>query len=268
MARGMVAALTPLVMLSLAPAAFAQAGGETGAQTMSWFEMFFLPPGDPIGALMIWIILALSAVSIALILRFSLQFRRAMLLPDSTREELEGLLAEKKYRDAIEYSSADPSYLGRLTSSALTEANNGYGAMERAIEETGDAEATKMLRPVEYLNVIGNIAPMMGLFGTVYGMIVAFQSLVAAGGRPNPADLAGGIATALVTTFWGLVVAIPALAAYAIIRNRIDALTTEGLLVAEDIISPFKPGARKDKPDRPSGDRRPRATPKPEATAD
>jgi biopolymer transport protein ExbB len=97
---------------------------------------------------------------------------------------------------------------------------------------------------VEYLNVVGNISPMIGLFGTVYGMIVAFQRLVAAGGNPDPAELAGGISTALVTTFWGLVVAIPALAAYALIRNRIDAMTSEALVVAEELIGPFKPTGR------------------------
>jgi len=85
----------------------------------------------------------------------------------------------------------------------------------------------------------------MGLFGTVYGMILAFQQLVASGGSPDPAKLAAGISTALVTTFWGLIVAIPALAAYALIRNKIDALTSEGLVIAEELISPFKPGAKR-----------------------
>ena len=92
---------------------------------------------------------------------------------------------------------------------------------------------------------MGNIAPMVGLFGTVYGMIVAFQQLVDAGGSPDPVDLAAGISTALVTTFWGLVVAIPALAAYAVVRNKIDAITAEGLVAAEQIIKPFRPSRQK-----------------------
>lgn len=256
--------LAALVCLLATSSVMAQEGEP---QTMSWFEMFFLPPGDVLGTLMIWVILLMSAVSVSLIIRFGLQFRRSMLVPETTRVEIESLIAEKKYRDAIEYAQNDPSYLGRLTSAALTEAANGYGAMERAIEESGDYETTRYLRPVEYLNVLGNIGPMMGLFGTVYGMIRAFQSLVAKGGQPDPADLAGGIATALVTTFWGLVVAIPALAAYSVIRNKIDAITSEGMLIAEDMISPFKPGGKKDRKERDrSGERssRPRATPKPE----
>jgi biopolymer transport protein ExbB len=118
------------------------------------------------------------------------------------------------------------------------------------------------LRPLEYLNVLGNIAPMLGLFGTVYGMIVAFQTLVEEGGSADPGKLAAGISTALVTTFWGLIVAMPALAAYALIRNKIDALTSEGILIAEELINTFKPG------NKAGSEQRQRATPKPQARGD
>ena len=170
-----------------------------------------------------------------------MRYRRVNLLPDETQEGIERLIAGKQYREAIAMANNDPSYLGRITASALNEASNGYAAMERALEEAGDAEATRILRPIETLNVMGNIAPMMGLFGTVYGMIVAFQALVDAGGGADPVELAAGISTALVTTFWGLVVAIPALASYAVVRNKIDAITAEGLVQAEQLIKPFRP---------------------------
>ena len=143
-----------------------------------------------------------------------------MVVPEDTQQHIETMLAEKRYREAIEFSGSEPSYLAKVVSSGLNEASNGYAAMERALEETSDAETTRMLRPIEYLNVLGNIAPMLGLFGTVYGMIVAFNKLVETGGKPDPGELAAGISTALVTTFWGLVVAMPALAAYALIRNQ------------------------------------------------
>jgi biopolymer transport protein ExbB len=82
---------------------------------------------------------------------------------------------------------------------------------------------------------------MIGLFGTVYGMIVAFGSIVASGGNADPVALAGGIGTALVTTFWGLLVAIPALAGYATIRNRIDALNGEAEGQVLEMLQRFKP---------------------------
>lgn len=249
MDRAATFGLTPAVFLAAAPPAIpaipatllptlAQGGGG-----QSVFEMFFLSE-DPVGMTIIWALVLLSALSIGFILKLMLQYRRASLVPPETREQIEGLIAEKKYRDAIELAKSDDSYFGRLTSSALMEAANGFGAMERALEETGDAETTRYLRPVEYLNVVGNIAPMIGLFGTVYGMIRAFQTLVELGGQPDPTQLAAGISTALVTTLWGLVVAIPALAGYALVRNKIDALTSEGILEAEQVIANFKPGRK------------------------
>ena len=252
-----------LLFLGLAPAALAQGTddtGETGGGS-SFFEAFFLSD-DLLGLIIIWGLIVASFVSISLTILFTMRYRKSSVMPEDTRNEIEALLADKKYREAINFAKEDPSFLGKITSAALDEASNGYGAMERAIEEAGDAESTRILRPIEILNVLGNIAPMVGLFGTVYGMIVAFQQLVDSGGSADPSSLAAGISTALVTTFWGLVVAIPALAAYALVRNKIDALTTESLLVAEDIISPFKPSGKKRRSSSSSSGSKP--TPQPE----
>ena len=230
----------------------------------SWFRMF-LWNDDFIGLIIIWLLLLMSAVSLGFTIKLLIDNRRTTLVPEDTQEHLQEMLTEKRYRDAIEFAGSDPSYLGKVVSSGLSEASNGYHSMELAIEESADAETTRLLRPIEYLNVLGNIAPMMGLFGTVYGMIVAFQKLVESGGKPDPGKLAGGISTALVTTFWGLVVAMPAMAAYALIRNRVDALTAEGLVLSKELIKPFKPGAKKAVSS--SSSSRPRATPKPAGRA-
>ncbi len=235
---------------------------ENASSNTSVFQMFFWS-SDILGLLIIYILLFMSVAVFALSAQYLLKYRRVAMIPEQTQTEIESMLAEKQYREAIDYANEDTSYLGKLLSSAMNEAANGHGAMERAIEETGDAETSRYLRPIELLNVLGNIAPMLGLFGTVYGMIVAFQQLVAAGGKPDPASLAAGISTALVTTFWGLIVAMPALAAYALIRNKIDALTSEGLLVAEELISPFKPSGKKSSSSS-SSSSRPRATPNPD----
>ncbi|MFW6336742.1 MAG: MotA/TolQ/ExbB proton channel family protein [Phycisphaeraceae bacterium] len=261
-----------ILLLATASPALAQEGGS------SYFKMFFTSD-DIIGQGIIILLVLLSAVSIGMTIKFALQFRRSNLVPEDSEEEMQTLLSEKKFREAIEYAKNDDSYLGQVTSAALNEASNGYVAMERAIEEAGDAQTTKLLRPLEYLNVLGQVSPMLGLFGTVYGMIVAFQRLVDAGGGADPQTLAAGISTALVTTLWGLIVAIPALAAYSVIRNRVDAFTSDGMLVAEELVSVFKPGRKSGKAsaaggggasggsggDGPSGgSARPRATPKPE----
>jgi len=110
-----------------------------------------------------------------------------------------------------------------------------YTSQEAAERELREhiGESTDGIEP---LNIIGNVAPMIGLFGTVYGMILAFREIVVAGGSPDPVELAAGIGTALTTTFWGLVVAIPALAGYALLRTRLDGLTAEAARSAEELV--------------------------------
>ncbi len=260
-----LAALTLACLLAMPVVAQDEDGGgddttssdTTSSGGTSFFQMFFLPGAgtsggiDVIGVMVVWVLLILSAVNSGYMIHLFTKYRRVTLIPFETYTQIETMLGEKRYRETIEYTSTDECYLSKMVGAALNEAGNGYSAMERAVEETADAETTKMLRPVEFLNVIGNIAPMMGLFGTVYGMIRAFQKLVELGGKPDPAQLAAGISTALVTTFWGLIVAIPALAGYALVRNKIDALTSEGVLMAEELIRPFKPGAKKAAPGAP-----------------
>lgn len=256
MPHQMIAGLMAGMLLGFGPIAIAQDQPE--AKQIMWAEMFFWSDTF-VGLMIIWVLLILSALSIGFTIKLTIQYRKKVLLPEEMRSQIQTMIGDRRYREALSIASQDASYLGKLTGSALSEAANGYGAMERAIEETGNAETTRILRPIEYLNVLGNIAPMMGLFGTVYGMIVAFQKLVSTGGNPDPVQLAGGISTALVTTFWGLVVAIPALAAYALIRNKVDSLTHEGIMIAEEMISTFKPRGK-----QVSSEGRSRATPKPE----
>jgi len=242
-----------LVLMAGSPV-FAQ---DDVTKTQNWFMMFFWND-DIVGLLIIWLLLLMSAASVGFTIKLVVDCRRTSLIPDDAHRQIESMLANRRYREAIEFTNGDPSYLAKVVGSGLNEASNGYGSMERALEETSDAETTRILRPIEYLNVLGNIAPMLGLFGTIYGMILAFQKLVESGGKPDPGKLAAGISTALVTTFWGLVVAMPALAAYALIRNKVDALTSEGLIMAEDLIKPFKPAAKRLST---AAGTRPRATP-------
>jgi len=133
--------------------------------------------------------------------------------------------------------------LGYVVHAALLEASNGFAAMERAVEETLDERSARLFRKTEYLNIIGNVSPMIGLFGTVVGMILLFAEIHAADTFPGARIVADRIAIALITTFWGLAVAIPALSIYAVFRNRIDVLTAECTLASEHLLSVFKPGA-------------------------
>ena len=112
--------------------------------------------------------------------------------------------------------------------------------MEKAVEEALAEQAARLMRRIEYLSLIGNIAPMVGLLGTVTGMIIAFQQVAVSGGAAGAGDLAEGIYQALVTTVAGLIVAIPSLGAFAICRNRVDELMAEATQRANHALAPIK----------------------------
>lgn len=252
-----------------APAPTSDAGNAatTGSGGATSFAKMFFWSDSMVGVVIIWLLVIMSVATVALMIHFLLQNRKETVNPDATAEDVEALLGERKFRDAIDLCEEDPSTLGEIMHAALSEASNGYGAMERAIEETGDLASTRKLRSLEILNVFGAIGPMIGLFGTIYGMIVAFQTIVDSGGKPSPGELAAGISTALVTTFWGLIVGIPAVASAALIRNRIEGLITEAMVEAEGLIGRFRTAGsgKKSSSSKPSRSDKPSASPKPKS---
>lgn len=205
---------------------------------MRWFDHFVVA-----GGWITWaILLPLSVAMVALAVYHGTTIRRATILPPEAHKRIAELVTDKKYAEAVRFTAEDPSVLAYVLNAALVEAGRGFLAMERALEEALEDRSARLLRKIEYLNIIGSISPMVGLFGTVYGMIRLFASIKAAGAIPEPATIADEISIALVTTFWGLAIAIPALSVFALYRNRIDVLTAECALVCEKLLAVFKPG--------------------------
>jgi biopolymer transport protein ExbB len=205
-----------------------------------------LPDGgvrvDWIGSSMIWVLIAMSMASVALIWIAFTANRVSDMLPPSAVESMRSMVSGGKFAEALEWSRTKGGDFGRVIHAALLAAPAGHDAMMQAAESMTDELVVRRLRKIEVLNVFGQVAPMIGLFGTVYGMIVAFFTIAQMGGTADPVALAGGIGTALVTTFWGLLIAIPALSVFAVVRNRIDAAGSEGAREVEQILMRFRPG--------------------------
>lgn len=200
---------------------------------------------DIVGSLLLWTLLILSMVNVGLIGYLAMINQRKSIVPAGVVTEVRKLIAAGDFRRALEITGKDESFFSRVMHAGLTQGSNGLGAVIRAAEQTAEVLVTARMRPIEFLYMLGQVSPMMGLLGTVYGIIFAFRVFVSMGGHASPSLLAGGIGTALVATFWGLVVAIPALAGYALLRSKVDALTLEATVAAEEIFSQFrsKPGA-------------------------
>ena len=209
------------------------------AEKLNYFRVLVIEGGG-IG----WLLWAISIVAVALTIHYFISIRRLNILPDPVHQQIQELLQAKQYREVITLTEGQGDFLSYVIHASLSEASHGYPAMERAMEEAAEERTTRMLRHIEWLNLIGNIGPMLGLLGTVWGMIGAFFTIVRIG-SPDPAALAGDIGIALVTTLLGLGVAIPSLSVYAILRNRIDSLTSEAMLTSQELISTFRPAGKR-----------------------
>lgn len=186
-----------------------------------------------------FLIIGLSVAMVALIVEHLLSIRRRALMPPGLAEDLHKLIAAGQYAQAEKVCREQPSFLSYVVVSGLQDIGLGYSAVEKAMEDASQEQAARLYRKIEYLSVIGAIAPMLGLMGTVWGMILAFSEF-AQKANPQVAEFAPGISRALVTTLLGLCVAVPALASFFLFRNRIDEMVAEIALKAEAILSPYK----------------------------
>jgi biopolymer transport protein ExbB len=237
--RNMLACL--ILLVALPSVAFAQAkvpqpAPAAEAPANGFFDM--IKAGGWVGHT----ILLLSVVAVSLSIEHLLTIRRATLLPAGLAEKVRDLLRAGRTAEAEQACKMQPSALGYVLQTGLAEVEGGWTIVEKAMEDAVAEQAARLYRKAEYISVIGNIAPMLGLLGTVIGMIEAFSEVAATQGTARAADLAEGIYLALVTTVEGLVVAIPALAVFAIFRSRIDGFVAEIAYVAQHVFAPLRRG--------------------------
>ena len=174
------------------------------------------------GPLMIPIALC-SVLALAYMVERSVRLRGGRLATRSFHGELLSALRDAGPRAGLELCERDATSQSRILAAGLRRAEAAVLEREKAVEDAGAREVDRLSANLRPLVVIGMIAPLLGLLGTVWGMIEAFSVISAGDGLGSPEALAGGISQALVTTAAGLAVAIPAQAAYYFFKSRIDA---------------------------------------------
>lgn len=192
------------------------------------------------------VFLALSFILVALFVMNLLTARRDNVCPVFLLDQFEEHLNEKQYQEAYELAKNDESFLGQVLSAGLAKLSAGYAQALEAMQEVGEEENMKLEHRLSYMALIGTLSPMVGLFGTVHGMIDAFRVIAISGSTPKAAELADGISKALITTAAGLLIAIPAIAAFNILKNRIARLVLEVGICSESLMNRFQTvGAKK-----------------------
>jgi len=192
------------------------------------------------GFLIILLLLGLSLTAAYLVFEQLMTLRRSDIIPAGLGERFRELLAAGKVAEAEALCREQPSLLSFVLLNGLSEIEGGWTAVEKALEDATAEQSARLYRKIEYLSVIGNIAPMVGLLGTVIGMIFAFHQVAISRGSAGAGDLAEGIYQALVTTVGGLIVAIPSLGAFAVFRNRVDQLVVEAAYMSVHAFAPLK----------------------------
>ena len=199
-----------------------------------------LMDGGAVGLL----ILILSFAAVGMMVEHFLTIRKDKIMPEMIMQELEQLIHQGQIDHAIA-TCEEPSNECLASNVVLAGLERyrgsefGFAEYKAAVEEAGEDQTAKLYRKTEVLGVIGAIAPMMGLSGTVLGMIKAFNKIAETQGAADPAALAAPIGQALVTTLLGLFVAIPTMVAYSFFRNRVDSLVSEAGNRIERIMMPL-----------------------------
>jgi biopolymer transport protein ExbB len=175
-------------------------------------------------------ILLTSLAAVAFTGFCTVMVRKSRIMPPQLLNDLNNLLQQRQVSQAHQVCLAQNNPLASVIAAAVVKANFdapmfNKPAMEAAAAEALAAEEAKLGIWVNYLNVCAQIAPMLGLFGTVVGMIEAFNQLAA--GKAEPSDLAGGIGVAMTTTAGGLLVAIPAMCLYFFFRGQLTSIMTD-----------------------------------------
>ena len=186
------------------------------------------------------IFLTISFTFVAFFVMNLLVSRRDNICPLHLVESFETHLNEKRYQEAYELAKADESILGQVLASGLSKLSTGYDNALAGMQETGQEESLKMDQRLSILALIGTVAPMFGLLGTVDGMVASFQVIARSSTTPKPSELAQGISMALVTTLVGLWLAIPAIMAFNLLKNRQTKLLLEAGIFSENLMKRFQ----------------------------
>ena len=187
--------------------------------------------------------IALSSVGVITLMAFcATRMRKTIMIPAALHASLDAAMANQDVGTAMQLCEADPSSLSHVVKETLTKAGAGVefyskADLEAAAAETIFHEETRYMLWVNMLNAIAAVAPMMGLLGTVSGMISSFDQLAA--GASKPSDFAGGIGEAMLTTAAALIVAIPAMLAYFVFKNVLQSLVSQLAHTTSTLINRF-----------------------------
>jgi len=188
------------------------------------------------GGILMWPILLCSIIGLAVVIDRYVVIRKAKINVPAFMVRIRGFIKKKDISGAVSHCMEEKSPVANVVRKGLKKYKLGHERVKESIENAGSQEVSKLEKGLPILATISGIAPLLGFLGTVTGMISAFMRIEDLQGSANPSDLAGGIWEALITTAFGLIVGIPALALYNYFVSAVKKLVGEIEMVANDVV--------------------------------
>jgi biopolymer transport protein ExbB len=181
-------------------------------------------------------ILILSIYFVATIIRLFIELRTTVAMPPEEIAQAETLLQSRDYQGLYDFTSKSHSFYARLVSVGIAELPSGLTEAREVMDRTADAETVDMERKISMLAVIGTLGPMIGLVGTLKGMISSFAVIALSDTQMKASQVAEGISEALLLTFEGVALSVPAIFFFAVFKNRVAKMSVETLLAADELV--------------------------------
>jgi biopolymer transport protein ExbB len=213
-----------------APNAAAGAGGGHAAPKSRFLWVIY--SSGIIGAF----ILGLSIYFVATVIRLFIELRPEVAMPAEEVAQCEQLLQARDYQGLYDFSSKCESLYGRLVSVGIAELPSGLAEAREVMDRNADAETVDMERKISMLAVLGTLGPMIGLVGTLKGMISSFAVIALSDTQLKASEVAGGISEALLLTFEGVALSVPAIYFFAVFKNRVAKISVDTLLAADELV--------------------------------
>ena len=217
----------------------AQAAGQAPAPQKSRFLWIIYSSGF-IGAF----ILGLSIYFVATVIRLFIELRPEVAMPVEEVARCEELLKARNYQGLYDFASKCHSFYSRLVSVGIAELPSGLTEAREVMDRNADAETVDMERKISMLAVLGTLGPMIGLVGTLKGMISSFAVIALSDVQLKASEVAGGISEALLLTFEGVALSVPAIYFFAVFKNRVAKISVDTLLAADELVRQIAQSAK------------------------
>jgi biopolymer transport protein ExbB len=232
--------LTVIIVTGSASLALAEEGEKAAAPPQNYFIWVVVTSG--------WIgliILLCSIYFIATVARMFVELRTDAAIPPEVIAQCEALLEQRDFKGIFNVVKEDDSFFSHVLVTGITELPSGLSEAREAMERVGEMLQTDMERKISIMAVLGTVGPMIGLLGTLSGMIKAFGSIATSADKPiKSSEVAGHISEALLLTFEGVGLSLPAIFAFSFFRNRILTIVVTTMTRADEFLRHFNQAAR------------------------